>query len=1781
MSEPVDEPVSLIVDYECYPDYNSLIDTGPLSSANEAGDGLTLYPSWCPENGAPLTLEAIFGICHFLQRVFGFQKDNTANIHEFLMCMLDSRSSRTTCMQALVSVHADYIAGENANYKKWYFAAHFELDEGAPMKRSAVNRRWRQLSNLKKMKRRNIPPYTLGDLDDEFSLLGLEYKWRREMSQCTPEDCITQVALYLLIWGEANNVRFMPECLCFIYKCSFDYLCWVKQLESIPNEQEFAFLESVIDPLYHFIRDQQYELVEGRWKKRLKRDHGDIIGYDDVNQFFWYPDSLSRIELYDGTKLLGLARSQRYLRLKFVNWNKLLYKTYKETRSWLHIISNFSRIWVIHCAMFWYYTSFNSPTLYTVNYIQLLDNQPELQVQWSVVALGGALACIISVFGVLIESLFVPRMWPGANGYLCRAFLLVILFAINAAPTIYIFGFVPRGTYNRSAHIVSIVQFVVSCVTYLYLAIVPPSELFGFLLQKNSNVIKSKLFTMEIATMSTRSNISSYVLWFFVFLFKFIESYFFLTLSVRDPVRILSTMKMRRCTGDVIFGDHFCVYQPQFTLAILYLADLVLFFLDTYLWYIICNCIFSVVLSLFSGISVFSPWRNLFARLPERIHSKIIHTRDSKQSPKMLVAQVWNCIVFSMYREHFLSIEQVNKLAYLLSGEYRNDDNIMTPLFFIFQDDNKLNMDDFFPPCNEAERRITFFAHSLSVLMPEPIPILSMPSFTVLIPHYSEKIILTLKEIMKEDQSSKLSILEYLKSLQPSDWNSFVRDTKVFSLEHNGVAGIDDENQSAQLKTNMDIAFEELAVTLESNISTFTTEENGRFIQNQFDDIPYYCVGFKSSDPEYVMRTRLWASLRSQTLYRTISGFSNYESAIKLLYELENDIEKKKQDEQASVKLDNFVRRKFRLLVSMQRFQKFSQQEKADATFLFESHPRVEVAYLEEEFTEKQETRYYATLLDLSQQDQDGNYRKKFRIRLSGNPILGDGKSDNQNISIAFYRGEYIQVIDANQDNYIEECLKIKSILAEFEEIDLNRNEDYIPGVLSPKSNSPVAIIGAREYIFSENFGVLGDIAAGKERTFGTLFARTLSEIGGKLHYGHPDFINGIFMTTRGGISKAQKGLHLNEDIYAGMNALCRGGRIKHCDYYQCGKGRDQGFGTILNFTNKIGAGMGEQILSREHYYLGTLLPIDRFLSFYYAHAGFHLNNLFIILSVQIFMIVLVNLGSLRNESIICNYNSRLPITDLEQPLGCYNLQPVLNWVALFVMSVIICFFISFIPLVVQEIIEKGTMKAFGRIISHFISLSPLFEVFVCQIYAIALMNNMLFGGARYIATGRGLAVSRIPFTQLYSRYSLSSISYGVNFGLAILFASITMWQFSLLWFWIIFLALTMAPFMFNPHQFSRGEFFLDYREFLRWLSRGNVKSHDNSWVGFRKSLRSQMTGNKQKPSLKRDSTHSGEGRPRPSTRSKLFNQIPSSLLVAMGYCVPYLFITSQNGVKNPIKVNPLARIAILTLLPIAANMVVLLLLFAFSVIAGPLLTLCCFKRLPSVIAGIAHACAVVNMILFIVVSLYVHQWNFARALCGFILVFSFLKFLLLIVFSLFLSEELTDDRPNAIWWSGKWYTLGWRGFIQPIREFMVKTIEMGMFAYDFAVGHLLFFLMCPILMIPYVDKLHTLMLFWLRPTGPFRKRIMSRHQKNKRRLTIVKYFIVFLLVLSLFAAVIVVPLLFGEMVPNISEILLDSTGTLIQPNHQDFNDTGVNAPSFVLKEKPDVQVFSDLTQIT
>ncbi|KAF2702635.1 glycosyltransferase family 48 protein [Pleomassaria siparia CBS 279.74] len=1713
------------------------------------------YPAWTSDAQIPCTKEEIEDIFLELTAKFGFQRDSMRNMYDHFMTLLDSRASRMSPNQAVLSLHADYIGGENANYRRWYFAAHLDLDDAvgfANMKLGKASRSTRKARRAAKKKAGDNPENeaaTLEAFEGDNSLEAAEYRWKTRMNRMSQQDRVRQVALYLLCWGEANQVRFMPECLCFIFKCADDYLNSPVGQAATETVEEFTYLNNVITPLYQYCRDQGYEIQDGKYVRR-ERDHAAIIGYDDINQLFWYPEGIERIVMADKSRIVDLPPAERYAKLKDVLWKKVFFKTYYERRSWGHMLVNFNRIWIIHLCAFWFYTSYNSRPIYTIDYQQQLDNQPEKAATLSAVALGGTVASLIQIFATLMEWAYVPRKWAGAQHLTKRLLFLIVVFAINVGPSVYIFLISRTG---QIAIILGVVQFIIALITYVFFSVMPLGGLFGSYLTRNSRqYVASQTFTASYPRLKGNDMWMSYGLWVMVFAAKLAESYFFLALSFKDPIRILSHMKKPDCLGDAILQKYLCPYQPRILLGLMFFTDLILFFLDTYLWYIILNMLFSVSRSFYLGVSIWTPWRNIFSRLPKRIYSKVLATTDMeiKYKPKVLISQIWNAIVISMYREHLLAIDHVQKLLYhQVPSEQEGKRTLRAPTFFVSQEDHSFKT-EFFPAQSEAERRISFFAQSLSTPIPEPLPVDNMPTFTVLIPHYSEKILLSLREIIREDEPySRVTLLEYLKQLHPHEWDCFVKDTKILADETSQFNGDYEKSEKDTAKSKI-------------------------------DDLPFYCIGFKSAAPEYTLRTRIWASLRSQTLYRTISGFMNYSRAIKLLYRVENPEVVQMfggNSDKLERELERMARRKYKICVSMQRYAKFSKEERENTEFLLRAYPDLQIAYLDEEppANEGEEPRIYSALIDGHSELMDNGMRRpKFRVQLSGNPILGDGKSDNQNHAIIFYRGEYIQLIDANQDNYLEECLKIRSVLAEFEEMTTDNVSPYTPGIPNPNFN-PVAILGAREYIFSENIGILGDVAAGKEQTFGTMFARTLAQIGGKLHYGHPDFLNGIFMTTRGGVSKAQKGLHLNEDIYAGMTALLRGGRIKHCEYYQCGKGRDLGFGSILNFTTKIGTGMGEQMLSREYYYLGTQLPLDRFLSFFYAHPGFHINNVFIMLSVQCFMFVLINLGALKHETIICRYDKDIPITDPQWPNGCANLVPVFDWVTRCIVSIFIVLFVAFIPLAVQELTERGFWRAATRLGKHFSSASPFFEVFVCQIYSNALHTDMTFGGARYIGTGRGFATARIPFGILYSRFAGPSIYVGARSLMMLLFATLTVWGPWLVYFWLSLLALCVCPFLFNPHQFSWDDFFIDYREYLRWLSRGNTRSHSASWIGYCRLSRTRLTGYKRKALGDPSSKLSGDV-PRASFANVFLAEIVGPLVLVAITLIPYLFINAQTGVADAHPANDpddvkatgsLVRVGLVAFGPIAVNAGVLAGFFAMACCMGPVLSMCC-KKFGAVLAAIAHAIAVIMLLAFFEVMFVLEGFVFAKALSGMIAVVAIQRFFFKLIITLVLTREFKADTSNIAWWTGKWYTMGWHTITQPGREFLCKITELGMFAADFLLGHFILFIMLPIIIMPWADKFHSVMLFWLRPSRQIRPPIYSLKQTKLRKRRVIRYAILYFVILVVLLALIVGPVVGGKYL-KVASLLKSVPMDLLQPTGLSNNDTKASTTGKCINNLP------------
>ncbi|OMH85289.1 1,3-beta-glucan synthase component FKS1 [Zancudomyces culisetae] len=1024
-----------------------------------------------------------------------------------------------------------------------------------------------------------------------------------------------------------------------------------------------------------------------------------------------------------------------------------------------------------------------------------------------------------------------------------------------------------------------------------------------------------------------------------------------------------------------------------------------------------------------------------------------------------------------MYREHLLSIEHVQKLLYQqVPGDDAGKRTLKPPTFFVAQDDASFEQ-EFYPPHSEAERRISFFAQSLSTVLPEPVPVENMPTFTVLTPHFSEKILLTLREIIREsDRYSRVTVLEYLKALHPDEWDNFVKDTKILAEENTGVE-----------QGSMSRAFEEKS-------------EN----KTKVDDLPFYSVGFKSASPEFTLRTRIWASLRSQTLYRTISGFMNYAKAIKLLYRVENPEMVLLFGGNGSAKLEKelerMANRKFRFVVAMQRYIKFNKEELEATDFLLRTYPSLQIVYLDETMEEGAvEPRYFSCLIDgRSEVNENGTRRPHYRIELPGNPILGDGKSDNQNHAIVFVRGEYTEMIDANQDNYLEECLKVRNILGEFEEYNPPTVSPYSPAAES--QGAPVAIVGAREYIFSESVGVLGDVAAGKEATFGTLTQRMMAEVGGRLHYGHPDFINFVFMTTRGGFAKAQKGLHLNEDIYAGMNAFNRGGRIKHSEYFQCGKGRDLGFCSTLNFITKIGTGMGEQMLSREYYWLGCFLPLDRFLTFYYAHPGFHINNLMIMASVQLFMISVMFIGTMATTLNVCD---TIDMNDPNYPSvikskNCFMLQPVINWMNRTTLAILIVLLIAFLPLFLQMLTEQGFVRAITRLGRQFLSFSPMYEVEVTQIYAYSISSNLSFGGARYIGTGRGFATSRLSFATLYSRFSDASIYFGSQLMMMLIFATVAIWQWPLLYFWFSIAALIISPYLYNPHMFVRTDFILDYKEWIGWLGAGNSKSEPHSWIAHCRNNRIRITGFKRK--RLGEKTTSSSYVPRAKLSSVIMSEILVPIFMALTVTVSFAYTHSRwdtpntpdsleddvSGVKSSILLAFL-----LAIIPILVNAGVTITFFAISFFCGPVISMC-MPGYGKFMAGLCHGISTIFQISMYFLLCFVERWDMQKVVLGMVASVFIQKAIFSLLMTFLLTREFGEDEANIAWWTGKWYDKGMGIWVPTLilREWLCKIIESSSFVVDALIGHVIFFFLYIFTFIPWIDNWHSAMIFWLSPSG-------------------------------------------------------------------------------------------------
>lgn len=192
-------------------------------------------------------------------------------------------------------------------------------------------------------------------------------------------------------------------------------------------------------------------------------------------------------------------------------------------------------------------------------------------------ALGGAVASIIMILATLAEFSYIPTTWNNTSHLTRRLIFLIIILAITGGPSIYI-AFWEQNSHV--SHILAYVQFGVSIAATLMFSIIPSGRMFGDRVAgKNRKYLANQTFTASYPSLSTSARTASVLLWVIIFGCKLTESYFFLTLSFKDPVAAMVGMKVQNC-NDTVFGRGLCRNQAAFTLALMFVMDLNLFFVS-------------------------------------------------------------------------------------------------------------------------------------------------------------------------------------------------------------------------------------------------------------------------------------------------------------------------------------------------------------------------------------------------------------------------------------------------------------------------------------------------------------------------------------------------------------------------------------------------------------------------------------------------------------------------------------------------------------------------------------------------------------------------------------------------------------------------------------------------------------------------------------------------------------------------------------------------------------------------------------------------------------------------------------------------------------------------------------------------------------------------------------------------------------------------------------------------------------------------------------------------
>mmetsp|Transcript_34276 Transcript_34276/g.80110 ORF Transcript_34276/g.80110 Transcript_34276/m.80110 type:complete len:2155 (+) Transcript_34276:54-6518(+) len=1149
----------------------------------------------------------------------------------------------------------------------------------------------------------------------------------------------------------------------------------------------------------------------------------DMTNYDDVNEVFVKTEELRQRLIFfgdDELQLFSRDAAWHFSLLRAVDWQTSIgsVKTHREVHSWWGAFASIHRVFFLHFMV--YFGMVVWLTTKHVHHASTLTGTSR-PVAMSILAL------MVSVYGYFLKfAVWATKgqVHAGRSLQSCRAWAwsLVTMAAwlVPAASYIAVRYFDTlddsnSGSYLTLALVVCYTSLAIACIVVLFPVAVSSDD---------------KLFEMSRAPILVK--LVRYAFWIITFGAKAVFGYFLISILNNA----IDSMLVGHFLRDTHVDDLMQLFHdPGFLRdflqwALLWGTGFLLFLTDTQLWYVASCTVLGLVLGFAHrswGFIAFCT-EDAVAQIPKRFSEKVLKYNFDSRGGRVRYNSlelaswfpyVWDRIIDHMRYEDKLPNMSDTTAKFTFRNEEPDDilryERLGDPVQRTEEGRNL--MPEFFSESrccagqrnSEAAFRFAALSRCLSFDLPRPFRVPYIPGLTVLVPHYGEEICTSQPKPAAKAQAygENLPLLEWIKQRYDFEFQLFENRMKAT-----------------------------------------------RGWRNQRRPLCEYDLGTQWR------LINMWATMRQQTLWRTISGMMLYDLALRMHKTVQGDC---REGDHKRMYEAWQTKHSFTCLLAMQMYKYFNKTQLDFTEQMLKKFPEnLQIAFIDSQWKgleadhelkgspdgvhPAQVRRYYACLIDREcQQRRDpvkGTRRvPRLRIELPGYPVLGDGKGDNQNTAIIFSRGAFIQCIDANQGGYFEQWCLFPCALGEFRDEDVHPwgvQACYRYGASPARSKK---ILGFPEHIFSD-IGSIGTFAASSEFAFGTILQRAMAALGGRMHYGHPDIMSKVHMMQQGGVSKATKTTNLSEDIFAGMDWTLRGAcrRVIHREYFLVAKGRDMGFSQVLAFFMKLSSGSGEVALTRQSARLGRLLDLPEFLTFFYAHVGYYLTQFLISKCPVVLTFVWLLLCANDAEPNWKAMDPRLGLQDTypsNARTAKYFLSHTFSWVVLLFM------FSSMLPYLVEVWMQQGLRVTIGRFLKNLATLAPLHFIFQGKVIGIYATSELQRGGATYLATGRGLPTARVHViglvvTQdgdnlkktwgLYNEFANIAFYDGVRllgaFLLALIAGGVKSTDSELaVWLAVLLLCIVSwlwTPFIFNPCQFDPAHFTKDWTDIWSFFTR-------------------------------------------------------------------------------------------------------------------------------------------------------------------------------------------------------------------------------------------------------------------------------------------------------------------------------------------------------------------------